>query len=115
MGSGPISDHKVFGESLPCGACVRALRRRFVQPDCTNCNLIARTTHDYFCGRLSSAALRWPRAQENIGFQGFNLEWGSRALHKAASGMRGLRLRIEKLRLCDATTLSASSPAHPHA
>ena len=43
-------------------------------------------------GRLSSAALRWPRAQENIGFQGFNLEWGSRALHKAASYTVPLKL-----------------------
>ena len=47
------------------------------------CNLVARTAHDNFCGRLSSAALRWPRAQENIGFQGFNLEWGSRTREAA--------------------------------
>jgi len=68
MGSRHISDHKVFGESL-------AVVRLSGLSGAGLCNLVARTTHDYFCGRLSSAALRWPRAQDNIRLQGFNLEW----------------------------------------
>src|SRR5438132_14033411 len=76
MGSGPhLRSQSLWGKP-PCGA--------FCQDShgAGSCNLVARTTHDYFCGRVSSAALRWPRAQENIGFEGFKLEWGSRTLHK---------------------------------
>ena len=103
-GSGPIPDHKVFGGSLLFGASVRTLRRRFVQPGCTNHT-------DYFCGRPSSVAFRRIYAS-------MALTWNGKL--RPTQGRIGdarteIAARIEKLRLYDATTLSASSPADPHA
>src|SRR5438445_3576922 len=72
-GSGPIPDHKVFGESLLFGASVRTLRRRFVQPGCTNHT-------DYFCGRPSSAALRRISAMQG---QVEQLQKGTQAVFEA--------------------------------
>ena len=63
MGSGPISDHKVL-EGEPPLWCVCQDSQAQV------CATWLHEPHDYFCGRLSSAALRWPRAQENIGLPG---------------------------------------------